>query len=254
MDGIESSERRLLIDGDIVAYRCAASAWDWKTGKTLAPLRVAIYRIEDMMDGIFESLHTDRYSMYLSDSTNYRNLIYPQYKANRKGMARPPYLDDCKNFLVQRMFATVCENAEADDYLGIAQCESSNTVICSIDKDLLQIPGSHFNFVKGQRMEVTPMEGLRHFFKQLLIGDTADNIFGIRGIGKVKADRLIDPLDSIEEMLDCVRAVYKDDVRLLMNCDVLWIQQNPNEMFTDRYFNLLKEMGFEEEADIYPIS
>jgi len=246
MDGIRSSEKLLLIDGDIVAYRCAASAWDWKTGQKLAPLKVALYRIEDMLDGIFRAHGCDRYKMFLSDSKNFRNDIYPDYKANRIGLARPPYLNDCKNYLVGRLFATVCDNAEADDYLGIEQCARNNTVICSIDKDLLQIPGSHYNFVKEIKTQVTPMGGLRHFFKQLLIGDTADNVVGIRGIGEKKAANLIDPLDSFEEMLDCVRAVYKDDTRLLMNCDVLWIQQKPKEMFTDRFRKELNEQGFEE--------
>ena len=238
-----------LIDGDIVAYRCAASCWNAKTGAILTPVKIAYYRIEDMLDNIFKASASDKYRMFLSDSKNFRHEIYPQYKANRTGLARPPYLDNCKNYLVQKRNAEVCEGIEADDALGIAQCENPSTVICSIDKDLLQIPGLHYNFVKDTKVLVTPVGGLRHFFKQLLIGDVADNIHGIRGIGVTKANKLIDPLDSVEEMFECVRAMYKDDVRLLMNCDVLWIQQSPNTLFSQEYFQMLKDFNLHETIE-----
>lgn len=236
-----------LVDGDIVAYRCAASIWDYKTGKNKAPLKVARYRIDDMLNGIALATRALTVEIFLSDSHTFRNEIYPAYKANREGMKRPKHLNACKNYLVRKYKAKVYDGIEADDALGIAQCEENgNTVICSIDKDLHQIPGYHYNFVKGSKKEVTPMGGLRHFYKQLLIGDTADNVIGARGIGTIKADRLIDPLDSHEEMFDCVRAVYKDDVRLMINCDVLWILQKPNEVFTTRYKDMLRGFNLNE--------
>jgi 5'-3' exonuclease len=226
-----------LIDGDIVAYRCAATCNN-------DPFKIAVYRMEDMLDGIFRASASDQYKMYLSDSTNYRYTIYPAYKANRIGMPKPIHLDNCKNYLVKKWNAEIAEGMEADDYLGIEQCRNlDNTSICSIDKDLLMIPGWHYNIVKQIKTLVTPTEGLRHFFSQLLIGDTSDNVHGIRGIGKVKTAKLLNHLDSKEEMFDCVRGLYKDDVRLLMNCDVLWIQQKEGVVFSQEYLPMLKEFG-----------
>lgn len=232
-----------LIDGDIIAYRCAATCNE-------EPFKIAVYRMEDMLDGIFRASASDKYRMFLSDSTNYRYTIFPDYKANRIGIPRPKHLDNCKNYLVNKWNAEIAEGMEADDYLGITQCQGNdNTVICSIDKDLLQIPGWHYNFVKETKTLVSQMEGLRHFFSQLLIGDTSDNVHGIRGIGKIKAANLINPLDSVEEMFDCVRGLYKDDVRLLMNCDLLWIQRKEGIVFSQEYLPMLTGFGVHENIE-----
>ena len=98
-----------------------------------------------------------------------------------------------------------------------------DTIIVSADKDLRQIPGKHYNFVKEELFEVTPLEGLRFFYKQTLIGDSSDNIYGVKGIGPVKAGKLIDCLDTEEEMYYTCRNLYKDDDRFHLNCKLLWI-------------------------------
>jgi hypothetical protein len=74
---------------------------------------------------------------------------------------------------------------EADDLLGINQ--TKDTIICTIDKDLRQVPGQHYNFVKDEIFTVNLQEGLLWFYTQMLTGDASDNISGIRGIGLKKA-------------------------------------------------------------------
>lgn len=98
-------------------------------------------------------------------------------------------------------------------------------VICSLDKDLKQIPGHHYNWRRDEFDFVEPIEGLRHFYRQLLTGDRTDNIFGIRGIGTVKSGRLIDNLNTEEDMFHVVQAMYADDQRLLMNGQCLYIMR-----------------------------
>ena len=48
------------------------------------------------------------------------------------------------------------------------------------------IPGWHFNWLQNEKSYVTPLGGIQHFYKQMLIGDKTDNIFGVTGIGPVK--------------------------------------------------------------------
>jgi hypothetical protein len=43
-------------------------------------------------------------------------------------------------------------------------------IIVSIDKDFMQVPTWHYNFVKKVKKYVTPEEGLRFFYKQILTG------------------------------------------------------------------------------------
>jgi 5'-3' exonuclease len=236
-----------LIDGDIVAYRCAATC-------EAESFRIAAYRMEDMLFDIFTSVKAKEYRMYLTGKDNFRYKIDPQYKFNRKDKPRPIHLPACQEYLVTKYKAIVTDGIEADDALGIEQCrhlenEEVSTVICSIDKDLLQIPGEHWNFVKKEALTVSKTQGLRHFYKQLLIGDTSDNIFGIKGIGKVKAGYHLDPIDDEVEMYNIVKGLYNDDERFLKNCNTLWIQQREDELWQDREESRKLNENIQREAE-----
>jgi hypothetical protein len=66
---------------------------------------------------------------------------------------------------------------EADDALALAQTE--DTIICSIDKDLLMVPGRHYNWRKEEFTDVTYESGVKWFCTQLLQGDwSTDSIIG----------------------------------------------------------------------------
>ena len=129
---------------------------------------------------------------------------------------------------------------EADDGMGTNQTHyKDDSIICSLDKDLLQIPGHHFNFVKNKFTYVTPEEGVLTFYKQILTGDTTDNIFGIRGIGPKEAAKALDHLidEGEEAMFPLVRDMYKyafgeeaDDL-LLMNGICLKIRTTGGEVW-----------------------
>jgi 5'-3' exonuclease len=69
-------------------------------------------------------------------------------------------------------------------------------IIVSIDKDFMQVPGWHYNFVKKVKKQVTPEEGLRFFYKQILMGDSADNIKGIHRVGEVTATKMLAELKT----------------------------------------------------------
>lgn len=218
-----------LVDGDIVAYRCAASSEkeeEW----------VAIARATECVDSIILSLGATAVEVWLSDSreNTFRRQLYPEYKANRT-QPSPQHLAAVKSFLSYKYGALVATGEEADDALGIRQTEENNEggacTICSIDKDLLQIPGHHFNFVKQEFQTVDYIDGIRHFYKQLLIGDTADNVKGVYGIGKVKAGNLLDHVYHEQTMFDIVRNLYNDDERLLLNGRLLWIRRQKQELW-----------------------
>lgn len=108
------------------------------------------------------------------------------------------------------------------------------TIIATVDKDLDMIPGMHYTWpiVRGGSVVrearvygVSEIEGLRSFYRSLLVGDRTDNIFGVDGIGKVKAAKIIDPLNTEEEMFTAVSLLYDDPDRLLMTGKLLWIMR-----------------------------
>ncbi len=219
-----------LIDGDIVVHRIGYTTEN-------DDFNIAKWRCDEMLDGILIDVSADQYQIYLSDSTEngFRKQIYPEYKANRH-QEKPKHYDALKEYLLTSWDARITSNQEADDALGIHQCtiaekccgERDSTgicmapactygergkyqsIICSIDKDLLQIPGRHWNFVKKELREISPEEGRKRFYHQLLTGDTSDNVRGVQGIGPVKAARFLGRATEEEELFQITFEVYKD--------------------------------------------
>lgn len=228
-----------LIDADIVAFRTAASAEN-------DDLEIALLRADKLMRDILEATNATSYVASLTGADNFRKEINPAYKANRKDKEPPRWLSDVQQFLMREWKAEPTYGFEADDMLGMLQTEE--TVICSIDKDMFQIPGRHYQWeITGTGKDgkqwvkeavnqyVSELDGLRFFYKQALIGDKADNIFGVDKIGPVKAGKLIDHLTDEKDMYNTVCSLYKDPDRLEMNLDCLWIWRNENEKWSDRF-------------------
>jgi 5'-3' exonuclease len=229
---------RALLDGDIYAYRPAAASENDDLG-------IAISRMEEMIDNTLAETGADEFSIFLSGENNFRYEIYPEYKANRP-KERPRHLKDLKNYLIEKYQAVVSDGCEADDLLGIEQCQGTDTIICSIDKDLRMIPGKHYSFeirgtiTRGPRagegwvrpaelVTVEPFDGLRRFYTQCLTGDSTDNIKGASGIGSVKAARLLSECRTEQALFEATRSCFSCDEELEVTGACLWIFRKPND-------------------------
>ena len=216
------------IDGDLVCFRCSASVG--LDGEE----EIAILRTDKLMRDLLYNTESTSYNCYLSGRNNFRKKVNPEYKANRKDKEPPRWLQSCREYLIKEWNAVVSEGCEADDLLGINQ-HNTDSVCISLDKDLLMITGWHFRWLDNEKIFVTPDQGLKAFYKQMLIGDKSDNIFGVRGIGPVKAAGIIDTLDTEEEMISTVFKLYEEDAeRFWMNAQCLWIMQREKETWQDR--------------------
>ena len=239
---------QLLIDGDLVAYRCAASVGEDGLEET------AIWRCNNLIQELLHTTGAETYQCFLTGYDNFRKEINKEYKANRKDTIPPKWLQHCRKFLIETWNAEISSGCEADDLLGMAQNKQDFndevTMIASLDKDLLMIPGYHYNWVREEREFVLPIDGLRHLYKQMLIGDRSDNIFGVVGLGKVKAAKIIDPLEDEEEMISTVFDLYKGDAeRFLMNAQCLWILQNEGETWANRSIDLILPDPLRQELE-----
>lgn len=228
------------VDGDIIAYRCSASCE--KQGVVVEPVNIALARVNDLMHRILHETGVEFQYTYLSGTENFRLQYNPEYKANRKDLRRPEWLQQCREHLVLEWGATLSYNCEADDLLAIEQTKSpDDSIICTIDKDLLQVPGKHYNFVKQEFKTISPKEGMFNFYWQCIMGDKTDNIFGFDGLARQtipkKLESLYEEMQHAAHMgtemdvFDIVRAKYDDDDRLLMNGRCLWIQREPEQLW-----------------------
>lgn len=229
-----------LIDQDLLCYRCAASAENDDLG-------IAIYRIDELLDNILNKTEATSYRAFLTSSSNFRKQIYPEYKANRT-QPKPRHLRDLQVYSLEKLNAEYApDGLEADDALAINQAE--DTIICSLDKDLLQVPGHHFSWeINGKGwsrpdtfIEQSELEGLRLFYKQCLKGDTSDNVKGIEGLGEKKAAKILADCTSQQEMFNIVRDLYGNDEEFIMNASVLWILRSLDDNWKDRFDALIQE-------------
>ncbi len=156
-----TKKRIAIIDGDIVAYRCAAAnetrsvkATHKVTGQVITcPHRTAL---KAQIDGIFDitefdivdvqsaddvsfaynaikttinalvkSCEADDFEIYISGSTNFRDdLPLPsKYKGSREGLMRPLQLKDCKDYIMRKQKGEIVEGEEADDKIAARQWE-----------------------------------------------------------------------------------------------------------------------------------
>ena len=198
-------------------------------------LEDVLLAVDFLIRKILEDVDSDTYRVFLSPKKNFRHevAVTAPYKGNRADYLKPPFFDDIRLHLMEEWGAEMFRNIEADDAMGIAQTD--DTIICSLDKDLLMIAGHHYNFATEEHRIVTYEEGMKHFYKQLLMGDKTDNIIGIHGIGPKTADKLLDGL-TLDEMrcevgLQYAIAFDNPEERLLENGKLLWIMREEGEVY-----------------------
>ncbi|HXC52712.1 MAG TPA: DNA polymerase I [Candidatus Limnocylindrales bacterium] len=147
----------------------------------------------------------------------FRRELYPDYKANRVApdealAVQIPYVRrlinaleipvlDCDGYEADDILATIAKSYEADDY---------DVILVTGDKDLMQCVTARTLLMDPVRDLVINRELVREKFGVEpeavpdvlgLMGDSSDNIPGVKGIGPKTASALIAHFGSIEEML-----------------------------------------------------
>ena len=194
-----------ILDGDILAYR--AAWWAEREGVDLLEDRL----VNDVAEW---SKHHEkaRIAFSCSRSDNFRRDYFPLYKSNRSGKAEPEHLEYAKEILSNSYDIIKRPRIEADDIMGMMTSGGFGTAV-SIDKDLKNVPGWHYNPDKDDEpVLVTEEEADKLLYSQWLSGDVTDNIFGAWKWGPKKAEKLLDKLPR-DEWSDAILDVYEKNPR-----------------------------------------
>lgn len=218
-----------LIDGDILTYRIgfASDTDSWN---------ICRWRLDEFLeDLLLMHLDVSDYQGWLTEgSNNYRHLFAKTapYKGNRKGV-KPVHYESIRSHLTSSWGFIIETEQEADDAIGISATElGDRSLICTIDKDLDNIPGWHYNFMSKEKYYVSNEGALRNFYRQILTGDRIDNVQGLRGIGPVKADRLLGEPGQARDYYERVVKAYDGDTgRVDENARLLWIRTKKDEIW-----------------------
>lgn len=258
----------VLIDGDLITYRCSASAEN-------EDATVATHRASELINRIISDTGATSYECWINGSENFRKQVDPEYKAHRALVAKPKHLEYCRAYLLEHFNAKISNGIETDDEIGLlATAYWEHDVpfcVASLDKDLLQLKGKHYQWATSgntvrynpdgsikfkkpwskpaQHIYMSPLDATKAFYKQMLTGDRADNVEGITGIAEKKAEKAIDPLHDERDMYDLVLAMYGDEERFTRNAKLLWILKNERseDEVVSHFHTLLKPA---EEAEL----
>ena len=206
--------------------------------------------------------HDSDYIVFAIDTKGdtFRNKIDPNYKANRKA---PPeeltmQLPIAIGWIDKMGYKTLGkEGFEADDMIATvtkyAKEKGYNVRVVSHDKDLYQLIDDGrvviVDAIKKKTMDeiacyekygITPKQFTDY---QSILGDSADNVPGVRGIGKVGAEKLLKEygsLDNIYENIDNIKGAIQK--KLIASKDDAYMSKKLVTLRDD----VLKEFDFEE--------
>ena len=262
-----------LLDMDILRYELGSVQADhpFLHGEKIPASVEMIHRlVDERVESILKATGAIDYIAYLTGPGNFRFDIatLQPYKGNRDSVEKPYHWKTVDEYVRLKYFPKEVCGQEADDALAIEQRRNIgsgfNTVICSRDKDLRTCEGYHYSWACGDFQKEKPLyyierlEGTKFFFKQMLTGDTTDNIIGCgkkiiltyksgakagqeylrrQGVGPVAADKILTkgkcPNDWYNLVRDNYKAVFGDDAdrAMLENARLLYIGQTLDNLF-----------------------
>lgn len=222
--GTERRHRLYLIDGYALIYRAFFALISRPLITSRGENTSAAWGVTRFLIKILEEHKPEYLGVVFDAGSSDRHLIYPEYKATREKMpteleASLPRVRE----IISAYNVPIIElpGYEADDVIGTlanrAVEAGLEAVIVSGDKDFYQLVREHLcllNPGRGgpaaveeewvdlsnahQRLGVAP----HHVADYLgLIGDSSDNVPGVKGIGPKTAIQLIEQFGSIEEIL-----------------------------------------------------
>lgn len=213
-----------LIDASVYIFRGYFALPDSITDGAGRPVN-AVHGFADFLCAFLAERQPRQLAVAFDESlsSSFRNELYPDYKANREpAPADLKYQFQVCRALVQALGLTGLgsERYEADDLIATlaarAQAQGQPVVILSRDKDLAQLlqpQDRMWDYASDVWMDaaavaakfgVGPEQMLDY---QALVGDSVDNIPGIKGIGPKAAVALLQAFGSLEAVFERLHEV-----------------------------------------------
>ena len=192
-----------------------------------------------------------------------RTLLQPEYKQQRSEMPElmRPQLNHIRNLVPLLGIQSLgLPNTEADDLMATYACEGirhgGEVVLATNDKDLFQLVADGVKIYTTNKTElVSPKDGfallgavqVREKWgvepEQIgdvlcLVGDSADNIPGVPGMGQKRAVALINEFGSINVLLKNIDAIKSESIRAKIDAGQAQIRSNQQMVELDTHLPL----------------
>jgi len=241
--------RQPLIDADVISYECgfaAETAWKGREGEGPPPWEL----VEEMLGMRIANIcalvdATEPPIMFLTGKTNFRNNIARRKPYKERAGNKPWHYYNIRAVLKGLYESREVEGLEADDLMAIEQTKRGDeTIICTRDKDLFQVPGWIFSWELGNQPQRGPMviegygeirlsdkrdkiigHGSSFFLSQCLTGDVVDSVPGLPKCGPVAALKILEATSAYAEGLEAVREAYRGSYGGVLEADEALTEQ-----------------------------
>ena len=220
----------LLIDADSLIFAsCYKKREHPEDEKYYTDISDARSKFDEQFMAIVNHLediyNIDRVITFSGSKGNFRKLITPVYKANRKKQELPPLLNEMHQFVKDQYDSVYGFGIETDDIVAKYWYELSkaagrdNVMIVSIDKDYKQFPALIYNYHYKHKeiLDITEDEAMYNLYEQFIIGDTADNVNYFKGKGKRFAEKYLADCETkyqyTRKMFELFQKEYKGKAR-----------------------------------------
>ena len=207
--------KMMLVDGDLLAYKITSAleeAIEWEDNvwtlhcdldkcKQFWKQSIAYYlRYTSSANAI----------ICFSDVVNYRKQLDLEYKSFRKNIRKPITYQPLRYWIEQTHKTLSFPYLEGDDTIGLLATGKykDNCVVVSGDKDMRTIPSWHCFIIDDEIELVSKTKADLNFCTQVLTGDKADGYIGCKGVGSVKASRILLGKKNISQMWEAVLQEY----------------------------------------------
>lgn len=225
---------RAIIDVDSFLYRASLTCKELVEIQEgifyeVYNLNTAMRYLTNIGKDLAQRTNCDDYIMVTGGvGKNFRNVINPEYKSNRRKVAKPIMLDKVKSKVFEMLPIVYTPNLEADDTCRILAEEDKDNVIVSIDKDMSTFSSKLYNPDTDKIRFISPQQAESNLKRQLLSGDKCDGYCGLPGVGPATANKLILEgisiddiaqmyvdkglgLEAFEVIYNCAKIIGKDD-------------------------------------------
>jgi len=238
----------LIKDRDITDAYCDGDVWAYRIGyssqhtppETPAPWFTIQWAIDETIDKVQRKFPNAKVHICMTDEKeNYRKevAVTAKYKGGRIS-TKPYWWRKIRDYFYSHPSVVVSVGEEADDVMSKKLMKSPYHACVSVDKDLKNTPGVHWNDHTGHSEYVTPAGAYRRFYMQLLTGDQVDNIKGCPRIGKVTAQHLLMECRTPEDYervigltYACAKGVDDPEAMMIEMGTLLWMRRLPDEMW-----------------------
>lgn len=232
-DGTLVSVVKTMTEANEVAKFYDFENIDIKHEHIVEPVQNAVANLKAIMDRAMEQFKC-KWELYLTGSGNFRYdmaTIQP-YKGNRELMLKPAHYPNLRTYAVKFRKARIIHGMEADDEISIRHtellAEGKTPIVVSIDKDMKQLVGWNYNFVKNVLEYIDEHGANLSFYTQVLMGDRTDNIPGLEGVGIKTAEKLLAKSRTPYEMYQVVLREYRArnlEHQIKEIATLLWLQR-----------------------------